>query len=218
MRYIDERLAIIAACLEMQERHFFIGTWGNISVRIDDHILLTPSKVCYNTMQPEDLVVIDMDGRIVEGNRPPTSEKEVHRQIYCRRPDLRAIIHAHTPHAMALGCSMHREVPCICEEMSQLLGGAIPISARYVPAGEHEALGRMAADTIGQRNGLILTNHGSVGCGRNLQEASLAVEVLEKSCTIYLSAHQLGQVFPIPQPDIASEHYRYFHTYGKENT
>ena len=82
-------------------------------------------------MTPESLVVIDLEGNIVEGTNHPTSEKEVHRQIYLRREDAGMIIHAHTKKAMAVSVRKIREVPCLVEEMSQLIGGGIPITPQY---------------------------------------------------------------------------------------
>lgn len=214
--YDQERKLIIDTCRYLQSLEYFLGTWGNVSMRVGDQILLTPSKVNYDTMVPEDIVVISMDGTKISGERNPTSEKEVHRRIYLVKPEVRAVIHAHTKYAMAVSTSILAEVPCMVEEMSQLLGGSIPLTREYVPAGQHEALGQAAADAIGDRNAVILRNHGPVACGRNMDEALLAARVTEKACEIYMAAK--GSIHAIPDEYAASEHYRYFHTYGKEKT
>ena len=117
MLYEKERKDIIRICLEMQEKKYFLGTWGNVSIRVGNHIILTPSRIGYNEMTPESLVVIDLEGNIVEGTNHPTSEKEVHRQIYLRREDAGMIIHAHTKKAMAVSVRKIREVPGLVEEM-----------------------------------------------------------------------------------------------------
>ena len=217
MLYEEERKDIIRICLEMQEKKYFLGTWGNVSIRVGNHIILTPSRIGYNDMTPESLVVIDLEGNIVEGTNRPTSEKEVHRQIYLRREDAGMIIHAHTKKAMAVSVRKIREVPCLVEEMSQLIGGGIPITPQYVPAEQHFQLGTAAAENIGNRNGVILRNHGPVAVGRNTEEAVLMVEVIEKACEIFLDQ---GQMFyaPIPQCYIDSERYRYLYKDGNENT
>lgn len=217
MLYGKERKDIIRICLEMQEKKYFLGTWGNVSIRVGNHIILTPSRIGYNEMTPESLVVIDLDGNIVEGNNRPTSEKEVHRQIYLRRKDAGMIIHAHTKKAMAVSVRKIREVPCLVEEMSQLIGGGIPITPQYIPAEQHFQLGTAAAENIGNKNGVILRNHGPVAVGRNQEEAVLMVEVIEKACEIFLDQ---GQMFysVIPQCYVDSERYRYLYKYGNENT
>lgn len=205
-------------CRRLQDRRFFLGTWGNVSMRIKDNILLTPSKVEYDTMQPWDLVLINSEGAVIEGSRTPTSEKEVHRRILNQRVDIGAVIHAHTEAAMAVSALNISEVPCLVEEMSQLLGGSIPLTREYVPAEQHTALGVAAALAIGEKNAVILRNHGSVCCGRTLDEAFLAVEVVEKACALFLKASASGCVCPIPKEFVRSEHHRFLYSYGKENT
>lgn len=218
MRYEQEARQIIRTCLKLEEAGFFLGTWGNVSLRVPKGILLTPSKVEYSTMQPWDLVCISSAGEILEGNRRPTSEKEVHRQIMNLRPDVMAVIHAHTEAAMAVSAMDLTEVPCLVEEMSQLLGGSIPLTGEYVPAGQHERLGAAAAVAIGHKNAVLLRNHGPVCCGRTMEEAFLAVQVTEKACSLFLKAASAGRVIPIPEPYIQSERHRFLYSYGKENT
>jgi L-fuculose-phosphate aldolase len=216
MLYPRERQQVIDACLALQEMGYFLGTWGNVSLRLGEHILLTPSRVDYDTMTPQDMVVIDLEGNRVEGHRNPTSEKEVHRRIYRVRQDVRAIIHAHTEYAMAASAMDIDQVPCLVEEMSQLLGGSIPLARAYVPALRHEELGAVAASAIGSRSGVLLRNHGPVGCGKDLREALLVTKVMEKACKIFLSAQ--GPLMTIPDEFVQSERYRYLYTYGKEKT
>ena len=110
MRYESERIRIVNICRELAQREYFLGTWGNVSVRVPDGILLTPSRVEYDSMTPEDIVLISLEGEVLEGTRTPTSEKEVHRRILVRRPDLGAVIHAHTEAAMA-SLPSRRDVP-----------------------------------------------------------------------------------------------------------
>ncbi len=218
MLYEKERRLIIETCLYMQSIDFFLSTWGNISMRIGEHILLTPSKVCYDTMKPEDMVVIDMEGNKVEGERNPTSEKEVHRRIYVNRPDVGAIIHAHTAKAMACSVLDIPEVPCMVEEMSQMLGGAIPLTRDYVEAVEHAELGKAAAAAIGDVNGVIMRHHGPVACGRDMSEAIIVAKVIEKACGIYLSIAPQSEMRLIPQANIDSERHHFLYSYGKDKT
>lgn len=217
--YEEQKVEIIESCHALVADSSFIGTWGNVSERVGDHIILTPSRVSYGTMRVEDMVVIGLDGEIVESpaGHVPTSEKEVHRQIYLVRDDVRAVVHAHTANAMAVSTLPEPEVPCLVEEMSQLLGGSIPLTERYVPAEHHQELGLAAAQVVGDRNAVIMRNHGPVACGRTMEEARLAVKVIEKSCGIYLSV--LGRAYkPIPQEYVESERYRFLYKYGKEKS
>ena len=98
MKYLELRKKIIEICLWLQEKDLVVGTWGNVSVRVEDGILLTPSRIAYDVLQPEDFVVIDYDGNKIDGFRSPTTEREVHRLIYLARPDLeRLFISIYTP-------------------------------------------------------------------------------------------------------------------------
>ena len=103
------------------------------------------------------------------------------------------------------------------EEMSQLFGGKIPLSRHYIPAEQHQSLGRGAAEVIGDKNGLILRNHGPVACGRNLSEAALTVDVMEKACAIYLDIIN-RPIKEIPSRFVQSERERFLFKYGHENT
>lgn len=219
MEYFNERVKIIDVCKKMCELNYFIGTWGNVSMRIGDRILLTPSRVDYDTMEPEDIVIIDMEGNKLSGKRNATSEKEVHRQIYLHKDNIFGVIHAHTANAMAIASTEIREVPCLVEEMSQLLGGSIPVTPEYVPAQEHSKLGEAAGAAIGEKNAVILRNHGPVAAGKDLDEAVLVAKITEKACGIFLNAQGSGyHLKPIPETYVKSERYRYLYTYGHEKT
>ena len=218
MEYMEERRLIIDTCLALENMGYFLGTWGNISVRIGDHILLTPSRVSYSAMSPEDMVVIDMDGEKVQGSRKATSEKEAHRLIYRQRDDIKGIIHCHSLYATAAACANFDRVPPLMEEMSQLLGGEIPVTKRYVPAEQHHELGLEAAGTIADKNAMLLKNHGPVCCGRDLNEALLVSRVVEKACRIFLTLKKDLSPAEIESRFVKSERYRYLYRYGKENT
>ena len=219
MTYASEGQQIIEMCLRLQSMSYFLGTWGNVSLRMGEQILLTPSRIEYSEMKPEDIVVIDLEGNKVEGERNPTSEKEVHRRIYQARGDVRAVIHAHTESAMAVSTLEIDEVPCVVEEMSQLLGGSIPLTKAYVKAESHALLGLAAAQALKNRKAVILRNHGPVACGGSLEEALLVTRVQEKACHLYLQSVATGYPLrTIPDAHVESEHYRYLYTYGKEST
>jgi L-ribulose-5-phosphate 4-epimerase len=214
---IDERKCIIETCHRLQKMNFVFGTWGNVSMRVGDIILLTPSKVCYNVMKPQDIVEIDLDGNKISGEYNPTSEKEVHRNIYINRNEIRAVVHAHSEKCMAVSAININEVPPLVEEMSQLLGGSIPLTKEYVPAEHHADLGLAVGDVILDRNGCIMRNHGGVSCGRTMEEAVLSSKVMEKCCGIYLSIMKCSMKI-ISKEYVNSERYRYLYKYGKEKT
>ena len=217
MLYEKERKQIIDACLKLQDMNFFIGTYGNVSIRVGEHIILTPSKVDYNTMQPEDLVVIDLAGNIVEGHRKPTSEMHVHRLVLAQSDMLGACVHAHSKYAMSVATLDIPAVPCLVEEMAQVIGGDLPLTRTYVDAGQHLPLGEEAAASIGERWAVLLRNHGPVACGRDIDEAVLCARVVEKACELFLAAKATGlPMCPMPAEKVLSECDRYRYHYGQD--
>ena len=211
---MDLRQEIIDTCLWLKNNGYLQGTWGNISARCEDgSILITPSKVDYELMKPEDLVTMNIDGSVLSGTRLPTSERDVHLGILRNRLDIGAIVHTHSLYAMAAS-TLNEGIPPITEEMCQILAGGIPLSRVFVPSSKHKELGEVAAASIGTANALLMRNHGPVCCGRNLKEACTCCQVVEKSAQIYL--HVMGTQFNIIDDQWVKDgrHY-YTQAYGK---
>ena len=216
MEFLETRQAIIDACLWLEETGMVIGTWGNVSVRLpDDRIMLTPSKVDYKALKPEDMVIIDMDGHKLEGDRNPTSEMHVHRLIYVKRPDVGAVVHCHPVYASAM-CAATHGIPPIFEELSQMIGGEIPLTKEYVNAGQHLRLGEVTAEALGDKNAVRIRNHAPVCCGRDLKEALTCAQVTEKAAKCYLALKGGIEMTIIPEDMVASERHRFLYSYGNE--
>ncbi len=211
MDHLDLKREIILTCQRLVELGYVIGTYGNVSARVPSGLIITPSRVDYAALTPRDMVTVADDGAQIEGTRLPSSELEVHRQIYLARPDVHAIAHTHALHATALSCR-HDTIPVIVEEQSQVIGGEIRCTD-YVPAGQHEALGRETAQALGASNAVLLANHGAVSCGRSLEEALFACVVVERVAQMRLLT-SIGNAVPIPPEHVASERDRFLHRYG----
>lgn len=209
------RQSIIDCCTWMVEKGLVIGTWGNISLRLSDgNILITPSRINYHEMQPEDMVVLSPDGKIIDGFRLPTSERELHRGIMNRRPDVNAIIHTHSPYAMA-AAAIEGGIPPISEEMCQLLGGGIPLSSRFVPSERHVELGQVVTDSLGDANAVLIRNHGPICCGSSLEEAKVCCQVVEKSSKMYLHIRSCADIQVIEEQWVRAGRQYYQTSYGK---
>ena len=209
------RQEVIDTCLWLKEQGLIFGTWGNISVRLDDgNILITPSRLEYELMTTEDLVVISPDGTQVSGTRLPTSEREIHRRVMNKRPDVGAIIHAHSAYAMA-AAARSEGVPVISEEMCQLIGGPIPISEEFVPSYMHNRLGEVGADSTTDANAVLIKNHGPMAFGATLKDALLCCQVIEKSCKMFLHLAAAGDVVTISDENVARGRDYYLNSYGK---
>jgi L-fuculose-phosphate aldolase len=212
--YQDLKTRIIQTCLLLEEMGYVVGTYGNVSARAGDNLIVTPSRVDYHVLTAEDLVTVSLDGSVLDGSRLPSSEMEVHRQIYRARADVGAIVHTHSLYATAVSC-MQRIIPVIVEEQSQVIGGEIRCT-RYVPAGQHRRLGEEVARTLGQSNAVLLANHGIVSCGRSLEEALFACRIVERAAQMYLLAVAAGGPVPIPTEYVISERDRYLNRYGTD--
>ncbi len=207
------RQSIIDACRRLRQGGYIVGTWGNVSVRLADGLVITPSALDYDLLTPDDLVVVSWQGQALRGDRVPSSEVELHRQLLLARPDLGAVVHTHPPSASALACA-HRDLPVMVEDMAQIIGADVRCTS-YTPGGRHQALAAAAVAGMGEGTAVLLANHGVVVAGRTLAEAVIATQVLEKAAFIYLSAVPVGGIVPIPAEMVAEERHRYLYKYGK---
>jgi len=203
---------IIAKCLVLEKMGYFVGTCGNVSVRFGGGFIVTPSRVPYSELSPEDLVTVSFQGVVISGRRLPSSEVRMHAALYRRREDVCAIIHGHSPYASTLAC-LHRSIPPFVEDLVQIVGGEVRCT-RFVPGGEHERMAEEVVETIGSVNAVLIANHGWLCCGRDLAEALVVSKILEKAALMLLAAAPLGTVMRIPEDVVISERHRFLHKYG----
>lgn len=176
------RAAIVSMGHTLIAKHLVAGSWGNISCLMDDgSIAITPSGHGYETLAPEDVVFIDKAGAVIEGRHIPSSELKVHTAIYNTYPEAGAVIHTHSIYASALA-AMHQGVPAIIEDIVQIIGGRVHC-AQYALCGTQELADNAIAAMQG-RKAVLLANHGAVCWGKNLAEALLVAEILEKAAQI----------------------------------
>jgi len=214
VEYLSEREQIIKACLWLEEKGLVLGTWGNVSVRLNEReLLLTPSRVVYKLTRPEDLVIIDYEGNVISGDRKPTSEMQVHRLIYIKRPDVNAVVHCHPVYASAM-CATGEGIPPILEELCQLIGGGVPTTRRYVDAGQHLELAEETVAVLGDKNAVLMRNHGPVCCGRDLDEALVACQVVEKAAVCHMAIRGAFSEHVIPAELVQSERNRFLYDYA----
>ena len=214
LQHLALKQEIIATCLKLEELGFTIGTYGNVSARVTEGLLVTPSRVDYAAMTPEDIVTVSLSGEVVNGIRLPSSEMDVHRLVYVNRPDVGGVIHSHSLYATALSC-LHDTIPVMVEEQSQVIGAEIRCT-QYVPAGQHLALGEEVARALGSSNAVLLANHGTLSCGRTLAEALFATRITERIAQMRLMTLGAGSVVPIPEEYVRSERERWLYKYGTQ--
>ncbi len=206
---LELRWEVIRTCFQLRDRMgYFTGTWGSVAVRVDDGLLTTPFRMKYEDVKPEDLVVVDWEGKTLRGHRLPSPGVELHCQVLLQRPDLAALIHSHSPWASVCACS-HRSIPVLTDDMAAVIGGEVRC-ARYVPVGRDRDLARAARDAIGpDACAVLLANHGVVAGGRDPAEAVVAAQIVERAAMILIQAEALGGATPISEQHWRAERMRY---------
>ncbi|MBO0804024.1 MAG: class II aldolase/adducin family protein [Nocardiopsaceae bacterium] len=197
MLLADERAQLVEFCHRMQADELTVGTSGNLSVRVGDHIAITPSGTAYETLTPESICVITLDGRTADGALEPSSEVPMHTKVY-QHTDAAAVVHTHPIYASTLSALID-ELPPI-HYMIALLGGPVRVAPYATYGSEELAEGSVAA--LEGRFGVILQNHGATTCGESLAKAYTRSIYLEWVCRMYYQARLLGEPRLLPADEI----------------
>ncbi|MGQ4916028.1 MAG: class II aldolase/adducin family protein [Candidatus Asgardarchaeia archaeon] len=198
MNYYELRKQISETFKKLVSENLSSHFGGNISVRLPDkpdNFLITPSGIRKDRLQPEDMVIIDINGNLVEGDKKPSIEQFLHLEIYKRRPDVNAIIHAHTIYSSAFAVA-RVDIPPVIEEYTLMIGGPVKV-AEFAPAGSQQ-LAKNIADALGDRKAVLVANHGVVTCGKNLDDALTVLYSVEKSAMLYIFANDIGKPHVLP--------------------
>jgi L-fuculose-phosphate aldolase len=191
----------------MVEQGLIRSSDGNISARLDDgddgkgRYLVTPSNRYKLSIEPEDLVLVRLDGKILKNwnGLVPSSEWKLHREVYRLRPDVRAVLHAHPPYSTALTITGQPFPVDLIPEVMASFGG-VPIAPYALPG--TEALAESIQPYVGQYDAILLSHHGSVTAGKTLEDALLALEKVEHAARIYFIARSLGSIVPLPPEEV----------------
>lgn len=191
MTEADVRKQIIAHCLMMNENGLNQGVAGNISVRLGDRMLITPTSIAYDKLVPEDIVTMRFDGEYGawEGPRPPSSEWRFHLDIMLSRPDVGAIVHSHPMYCTSIAIT-RRAIPA-CHYMIAAFGGTDVRCAEYATYGTKE-LSINALKALENRSACLLANHGAISTGHDLQNAMWRAVELEAIAQQYFNALLMG--------------------------
>jgi len=186
----EQRIALINTARAMRREGINQGTAGNLSMRLGDDFIITPSGMDYADMQPSDLVKMNIASSEVLGSGKPSSEWRFHRDIYAHRADVEVVLHAHPVFATALACQ-RREIPSF-HYMVAAAGGKHIACADYALFGT-QALSAHVLKALGPRKACLMANHGIITVGKNLRSAlALAVEV-ETLAAQYIRVLQMGE-------------------------
>jgi len=199
---------------ELPRNGLVTWTGGNLSGRDEESglVVIKPSGIRYEDLRPEHLVVVDLEGQVVEGTLKPSSDTASHLFVYRHRPEIRGVVHTHSPYATAFA-ALGRPIPVYLTAQADEFGGPIPCGP-FALIGS-EAIGRAILDSIGTSSAVLLKNHGVFTIGKNPEGAiKSAVMVEDIARTVWL-ALQIGQPEPIPDAEVAKLHHRYTHVYGQ---
>jgi L-ribulose-5-phosphate 4-epimerase len=200
--------------LELPKNNLVMWTGGNVSARDAETglIVIKASGIRYEEMRPEHMVVLDLDGKIVEGNLKPSSDTYSHLYIYKYRPDVGGVVHTHSRYATAFA-AVGKEIPCVLTAMADEFGGPIPCGG-FALIGD-EAIGRVVVESIGKSPAVLLKNHGVFTVGKNAKAAVKAAVMTEDVAATVWMALQIGMPDVIPQENVDKLHQRYTNVYGQ---
>ncbi len=194
----EARRDVLATATHMARRRLVEGTAGNVSGRVDDGtVVVTPAALGYDVMALEDLVVVDLDGTVVEGTRAPTSEIDVHLATLRAFPEVGGVVHCHATYASMFAVA-HRPMPAAIDELVVQIGGDVPVGT-YRPSGS-EALAIEVATHLADRSAVLMANHGLVTIGPSATDALHTALVVEHGAQVLWGALQLGGAVALP-PD-----------------
>jgi L-fuculose-phosphate aldolase len=178
----------------------------------DENMIITPSGKPYELFSPKDMVRVNYRTLSWEGESKPSSELKLHAAIYLDRKDVNAVIHTHQPNASTVAAA-RREVPPILDDMAQIIGPSVRVAAYALP--NTKKIVRKTLKALSGRNAALMANHGAVCIGRDMEEAFLVCQVLEKACRAFIEAEFLGGAKAIGNVEAWIMHKYYLLKYSK---
>ena len=200
--------------LELPKNNLVMWTGGNVSARDAETglVVIKASGIRYEDMGTEHMVVVDIDGKIVEGDFKPSSDVYSHLYIYKHRPDVFGVVHTHSRYATAFA-AVGKEIPCVLTAIADEFGGPIPCGG-FALIGD-EAIGKVVVDSIGKSPAVLLKNHGVFTIGKSATAAVKAAVMTEDVAATVWMALQIGAPDVIPREDVDKLHARYTNVYGQ---
>jgi L-fuculose-phosphate aldolase len=198
----EARRAIVRVCRRLYERGLIAGPDGNVSVRLaSDRVLVTPAGLSKVDVIEDDLVEVSMDGAWSGSGRRPSSELLIHLRLYARRPDIRAVVHAHPPVATAFGVAGESVPATVLPELRYQMGAVALVP--YATPGT-TALADALEPFVADHDAFVLANHGAVTAGDTLESAHQRMESLEHAAQIIATARTLGRVNELSPANLAA--------------
>jgi L-ribulose-5-phosphate 4-epimerase len=200
--------------MELPKNNLVTWTGGNVSARDPESglVVIKPSGIRYEDLLPEHLVVLDVEGKVIEAALSPSSDTASHLYIYRCRPDVNGVVHTHSPYATAFA-ALGRPIPVYLTAIADEFGGPIPCGGFALIGGEE--IGKVVVESIGNSPAVLLKNHGVFTVGPDAKSAVKAAVMVEDVARTVWIALQLGVPEEIPPADVARLHRRYTTIYGQ---
>lgn len=206
---------VIDAGIRLLNEGLVARTWGNVSIKVDDeHMLITPSGRKYEDLTIHDIVLVNFRTSKYEGNIKPSSEYKLHSGIYLTRPEINAVIHTHQMNASTCAAA-RREVPPVLDDLAQIIGPTVRVAPYALPS--TRKIVKKTIKALKGRMAALMANHGAVCVGRDLDEAFVVCQVLEKGCKAFIEAEFLGGVKSINKFEAALMHQIYLKKYSVQD-
>lgn len=210
----DLRKDVYETLMKLPRNNLVKGTSGNVSGKRDDKVVIKPSGVEYDELSPSNLVIVDLNGKVVEGDLKPSVDSGAHLNIYRQVEEIGGIIHTHSTYATVFAV-LGRDIPVYTTEQADLFGGPIPVSD-YIPPGSEEIGEEFKKKTKeGKFRGLLLKNHGVFTAGDNPQHALKAALHIEHSAKISYLAENIGKPGELTLEEAQRLHAEYLRGYGQ---
>lgn len=200
--------------LELPKNNLVTWTAGNISARDPEsgYVVIKPSGVRYEALRPEDMVIVDLEGDVIEGALSPSSDTASHLYIYRHRPDVCGVVHTHSPYATAFA-ALGRPIPVYLTAHADEFGEPIPCGGFALIGGEE--IGKVVLEAIGTSPAVLLKNHGVFTIGKNAMSAVKAAVMVEDVAHTTWLALQIGMPEEISPENVTKLHDRYTNVYGQ---
>ncbi len=201
---------------ELTRYELVVWTAGNVSARVpgQDLMVIKPSGVSYDELSPELMVVTDLNGALVEGERKPSSDTAAHAYVYQHMPHVGGVVHTHSTYAVAWA-ARGEPIPCVLTMMADEFGGDVPVGP-FALIGD-DSIGRGIVETLqhSRSKAVLMRNHGPFTIGKDARAAVKAAVLVEEVARAVHISRQLGEPLPIAQSDIKHLYDRYQHVYGQ---
>ena len=187
-------------------------TSGNVSLRVNSHVIIKPSGVPYTVLKPKDMVVVDLEGNVVEGDKKPSIDTATHLYLYRNLDWAKSVIHTHSTFA-TVWAVLEKSIPVLCTAHADVFGEEIPIT-EYAPVGS-EAIGKAVVKVIGKSGTVLLRKHGVMVVGDSLEDAIKKAIFLEEIAKVAYYANILGEPVPLDSSEVEKLYNQYHTRYGQ---